>query len=294
MTESGTSDAADFFTTHRRYLFSVAYRMLGSAEDAEDILQDAWIRFQGVDLESIDHPRSYLVTIVTRLSVDLMRSARYRREEYVGIWLPEPVVTREALADDLVKQAESVSFAFLLLLERLNPIQRAALVLHDVLEYTHDEVAQVIGRTPAATRQLLRRARLKLGSASRPRAAPTTDTRRLVDELLEATRTGNVERLVKTLATDVVLMSDGGGHVTTINRPLVGSLPVARLLNAFGRQSPDSDAVVAELNGQPAVLVSEGGVLTNAFVFDVTTEGITAIYVVRNPVKLERLTLDAA
>ncbi len=277
------------FAEHRPYLFAVAYRMLGIAEDAEDVLQDAWLRFSTTRVEDLQHPRAYLVTIVTRLSVDLLRSAR-RREEYIGVWLPEPVQTRDALPEDLLEKAESVSFAFLLLLERLSPLQRAVLVLHDVLDYSHEEVAKAIGRNPAASRQILRRARLKLGDATPPMSPQTEEARELVAQFCQATRSGNVEALIGALAPDVVLMSDGGGRVAAVKRPLAGNTRVGRFLATVRRQGAWSPVVLTELNAQPTVLVYQDGALTNAFLLDVTSEGVTAIYAVRNPDKLRRLT----
>ncbi len=279
------------FAEHRSYLFAVAYRLLGIAEDAEDVIQDAWIRFSDVRIKEIelDNPRAYLVTIVTRLSIDLLRSARHRREEYVGVWLPEPVSTREALPRDLVEQAESASFAFLLLLERLNPVERAVLVLHDVFQYSHKEVAAAIEREPSASRQALRRARLRLGDAS-SRIPPSIEhARTLVGQFLEAARSGDLEQLVDTLASDVVLMSDGGGKVLAAARPLAGSGRVGRFLIAVSKSAGWSGLEITELNGQPALLVFENHVLANAFLFDATAQGVTAIYVVRNPDKLRRL-----
>lgn len=283
------ADRTVLFTEHRPYLFAVAYRMLGIAEDAEDILQEAWIRFSGVRVEELEYPRTYLVTIVTRLCVDLLRSARRRREEYVGVWLPEPVRTPEALANDLLEQAESASFAFLLLLEGLSPVQRAVLVLHDVFDYSHDEVAEAIGCTPAASRQALRRARQRLGHASPPKSAPTEEALKLVRQFVEAAWSGDVKQLMGTLAPDVVFMSDGGGQVTAVIQPMAGSERVGRFFSAMDRLAPGGRAQLTELNAQPAILVTEDGVLTNALLFDITAAGVTAIYVVRNPDKLKRL-----
>ena len=290
------SGRAGLFAEHRPYLFAVAYRMLGIAEDAEDVLQDAWLRFSaaGATPEDLEHPRSYLVTIVTRLCVDLLRSARRRREEYVGTWLPEPVPTHEAIAEESVAQAESASFAFLLLLERLSPLQRAVLVLHDVFEYSHGEVAAAVGRSDAASRQILRRARVALGGATRPKSLPTDEARELVARFVDAAHSGDVADFLGVLAPDVTLISDGGGRVTAINRPLAGRRAVSRLLAGLSRRGQEqlraSGAVtLTELNGQPAMLVFEGGVLTNAFLLDLTREGVTAVYVVRNPDKLKRL-----
>ena len=282
-------DHAVLFAAHRAYLFAVAYRMLGIAEDAEDVLQDAWLRFAATPATPIEHPRAYLVTTVTRLCLDLLRSARHRREEYVGVWLPEPVPTHEALAEDLLEQAQSASFAFLLLLERLSPRQRAVLVLHDVFDYSHDEVAAVIDRSPAASRQILRRARRKLGGATPLEVPPAEKIQVLAEKFFEATRSGNVEGLLEALAADVVLLSDGGGQVPAVRRPLAGSQRVGRFLGGVRRKGGWGPVALTELNGQPAVLTFLDGNLNNAFLLDITREGVTAIYVVRNPEKLRRL-----
>lgn len=286
-------ERATLFAEHRPYLFAVAYRMLGIAEDAEDTLQDAWLRFAAAPVTAIEHPRAYLVTTVTRLCLDLLRSARHRREEYVGVWLPEPVPTHEALADDLLEKAQSASFAFLLLLERLNPLQRAVLVLHDVFDYSHDEVAAVIDRSTIASRQILRRARRKLGGATPPEVPPTAKVQGLAAQFFEAARSGNVEGLLGALAADVVLLSDGGGQVPAVRHPLVGSLRVGRFLGGVRRKGGWGPVTLTELNGQPALLTFQDGSLNNAFLLDITSEGVTAIYVVRNPDKLRRLARGA-
>lgn len=277
------------FDEHRSYLFAVAYRMLGIAEDAEDILQDAWLRFSGARVGDLEYPRAYLVTVVTRLCLDLLRSAHRQREQYIGTWLPEPVPSQEALPEELAERVESASFAFLLLAERLNPVERAILVLHDVFDYSHNEIADIIDRTPAASRQALRRARLKLGPAPAPSLPASEQTSQLVRTFLRAARDGDVDSLVEALAADVVLMSDGGGKAQAISRSLAGRREVQRFFVAISRADPTSTAVFSELNGQSAVLLSQGGQLTTAFVFDITAEGITAIYAVRNPDKLQRL-----
>lgn len=281
------------FNEHRPYLFAVAYRMLGIAEDAEDILQDTWLRFGGARPAELENPRAYLVTIVTRLCLDLLRSARRQREDYVGTWLPEPVPSNVALPDELAERAESASFAFLLLVERLNPVERAILVLHDVFDYTHNEIAEVIGRAPAASRQSLRRARLKLGGATVPSHEAGEDAQLLVSTFLRAARDGDVNALVEALAADVVLMSDGGGKAQSISRPLAGRTEVQRFFVAISRADPTATVTPTQLNGQPAVLVHQSGELTTAFVFDITAQGITAIYAVRNPDKLRRLASTA-
>jgi RNA polymerase sigma-70 factor (ECF subfamily) len=264
--------------------------MLGVAADAEDVVQDAWLRFAAARSGEIEHPRTYLVTIVTRLCIDLQRSARRRREEYVGTWLPEPVRTEEALADDRLASAESASFAFLLMLECLTPLQRAVLVLHEVLDYSHGEIARAVGGTVAASRQALRRARQRVEDVNLPTTAPPVDAPDLVDRFLAAARSGDVTGMMSALAPDVVLMSDGGGRVPAVRHPLTGSDQVTRFFAGISRLAGHERAVPARLNGQPALLVYEEGALTNAFVFQLAGEHIDAIYVVRNPAKLARLT----
>ena len=282
-------DRLSQFTEHRRYLFAVAYRMLGVAEDAEDVLQEAWLRFASSQASDLDSPRAYLVTIVSRLCLDVLRSARRKREEYVGPWLPEPVLTEEALPSDLVELAESASFAFLLLLERLNEVERVVLVLHDVFDVAHPEIAEMVGKTPSACRQILRRARLKLGPPPTS-VQPIEDPR--IEELLVATREGDVHRVMGLLAPDVALISDGGGRVRAISRPIAGGDTVARFLVAMG-QMPEAEGArgrLVSLNGQPgAVYWDADGSMRTAFIFEVTTAGVTALYVIRNPEKLARL-----
>ena len=208
------------FEPHRRYLFAVAYRILGIAEDAEDVVQDAWLRFASapIDVSDLERPRGYLVTIVTRLAIDVLRSARRQREDYVGVWLPEPIPTAEALVPDPVESAESVSIAFLLLLERLNPVERAVLVLHDVFDLSHAEIASAIDKSAAASRQALKRARDELGRRGTPlrpgrarSTSPSSHGNELAKRFLTASRTGDLDSLASVLAQDVVLMSDGGG-----------------------------------------------------------------------------------
>ena len=292
--DAASEDRLAQFTEHRRYLFAVAYRMLGVAEDAEDVLQEAWLRFAASRASDLESPRAYLVTIVSRLCLDVLRSARRKREEYVGPWLPEPVLTEEALPADLFELAESASFAFLLLLERLNEVERVVLVLHDVFDFAHPEIAEVIGKTPSASRQVLRRARLKLGT---PTASVQSieDTR--IEELLVATRSGDVQRVMGLLAPDVALISDGGGRVRAISRPIAGGDTVARFLVAMA-QMPEAEGArgrLVSLNGQPgAVYWDADGGLRTAFLFDVSTAGVTALYVIRNPEKLARLAAQFA
>lgn len=285
------TERVEAFAAHRRYLFAVAYRMLGVAEDAEDVVQEAWIRFAGTTEEEIESPRAYLVTIVSRLCLDQLRSARRRREEYVGIWLPEPVPTDETLADDRFEQAETASFAFLLLLERLSPMQQAVLVLYDVFDYTHGEIAAALGGTAAASRQALRRARRRIGESDTSGAAPTSSGSliKLVERFLKAARSGDVDAAIGTLAPEVVLLSDGGGRVAAARKPVYGNDKVGRFFVSIATSGVAHRLAAAELNGRPAILIYEGDLLTNAMLFDADGEEISTIYVVRNPDKLRRL-----
>lgn len=288
MTTPASDARLQQFTADRPYLFAVAYRLLGRAEDAEDVLQDAWLRFSVVENQAVDNPRAYLTTIVTRLALDQLKSARVRREQYSGVWLPEPVPTNEVLPEDLAELRESASFAFLLLLERLNSVERAVLVLHDVFDYSHEEIAAMTDRTAAASRQTLKRARAKLGPERPPVPQPLDEAQ--VQAMIDAMHAGDVMRLTGMLAPDVVLMGDGGGKVRTIARPLVGNEVVARLLAGLRTQDPGFDIHITSLNGQPAIVAYLHGVADTTMMFDVTSAGITAIYVQRNPDKLRRLT----
>jgi RNA polymerase sigma-70 factor, ECF subfamily len=286
--DQASSERLEHFNAHRPYLFAVAYRLLGRAEDAEDVLQDAWLRYAAAGLREVESHRAYLTTIVTRLALDLLRSARVRREQYVGVWLPEPVPTTEALPEDLAEQRESASFAFLLLLERLNSVERAVLVLHDVFDYTHEEIARMTDRTPEASRQTLRRARTKLGP-ERPGTPHAVDEMQ-VQAMIDAIRNGDALRLTSMLAPDVVLLGDGGGKARTISRPLAGHELVARFLAGLRDQDPGFDICITSLNGQPAILAYLNGRIDTVMMLDLTPGGITAIYVQRNPDKLRRLT----
>jgi RNA polymerase sigma-70 factor (ECF subfamily) len=284
-----TDDRLQLFDSHRRYLFAVAYRMLGIAEDAEDILQDAWLRFSQVDPGALDHPRSYLVAVVSRLCLDQLKSARQQREEYYGVWLPEPVETEQLLGDDIAAEKESASFAFLLLLERLKPMQRVVLVLHEVFGYSHDEISQATETSVGACRQQLRRARQQLTDAPAVPRLPNVNERQKAEQFLKATRSGNVELLMKTLAPDVTLLSDGGGKVIAVPKPLVGRDIITKFFINISKNEENVSVKLLDFNAQPGALVYIKDELVSVFLFDISAERITSIYVVRNPEKLARL-----
>ncbi len=218
----------DPFVKHRRLLFTVAYEMLGSAVDAEDVVQDAWLKWSKVDQSEIQHPRAYLVRIVTRRALDQLRTVTRRREDYFGPWLPEPLLTSPDVAED-VELADSLSTAMLLVLETLTPTQRAVFLLHDVFDVGYDELAEAVGKTPAAVRQIAHRARAHVAER-RPRGAVSqAETREALEALQRAVSTGDLQDLVDRLAPDVVALGDGGGIKQALPRPVLGAGKVGRL-----------------------------------------------------------------
>jgi RNA polymerase sigma-70 factor (ECF subfamily) len=274
----------DAFETYREYMFAIAYRMLGSAADAQDVLQEAYLRWQAVTHSDIEFTRAYLSTLVTRLCLDHWRSARIRRQAYVGPWLPEPVHTQPQVDPD------SVSLAFLVLLESLTPLERAAYLLHEVFDYSHSEVARILEREEVACRQLLHRARQHV-SASKPRFAPSkSEHRRLLEGFCVACASGDVSLIEKMLADDVRAYSDGGGVVTAARKPVRGRRAVARLyLNIFSGRTANTQVSIEDINGLPALLVRVAGQLFS--VLDIETDGthIHALRAIVNPSKLAEL-----
>jgi RNA polymerase sigma-70 factor (ECF subfamily) len=278
------ADAAAF-EEWRSLLFGIAYRMLGSATDAEDVVQDACIRWLRRSEEPVQSVRAYLVTIVTRLSLDQLNSSRAKRVSYAGPWLPEPVVVDDPSA---AETADSLSLAFLVLLEELTPLERAAYLLHDVFGYPFDEVARSLGRSPAACRQLAARARKHIEERRRRFDADLRHGRELTDRFLVACATGDLRGLLSMLADDVVVWTDGGGKVRAALRPVVGPHRSSRfLINVAKKQQGVPLATV--LNGQPAnVFVDEGRVVA-ALVLDIMEGAIVGVRVISNPDKLARL-----
>jgi RNA polymerase sigma-70 factor (ECF subfamily) len=297
------TEKRETFESLRPMLFAIAYRMLASVSDTEDVLQEGYLRWRravndGVEITSL---KAWLSTVVTRLAMDHLRSARVRREQYVGLWLPEPLPTdaAEMLAgtpgadpQERAELADSLSMAFLLVLERLNPVERAAFLLHDVFGYTHDEIAAIVETTPANARQIASRARRHV-QAERPRFDPSPEEReRLAERFFAAVTAGDVEGLVQVLADDVVVHGDGGGKVPQWATPIVGVDRVSRLFAGLGRQMGEVRARLErrEINGQPAAVVldPEGAVVT-VWVLDVVDARVSAIRSVINPEKLGHL-----
>jgi RNA polymerase sigma-70 factor (ECF subfamily) len=277
----------DGFATHRSLLFTVAYEMLGSASDAEDVVQETWLRWADVDHAVVRDPRAYLARIVTRQALNRLRTTARRREDYVGEWLPEPLLTSPDVAAD-VELAESVSIAMLTVLETLGPAERAVFVLREVFDTPYDEIAEAVGKSPAAVRQIAHRARDHV-AARRPRMpVSTTEQQEAVERFLAAARDGDLQGLLDVLAPDAVLVADGGGLVAATRRPIAGAERVASLL-IRGLCSVDIEATAVSLNGSPAFRIDIGGELDTAVSLAVENGRITRIYAIRNPHKLARL-----
>jgi RNA polymerase sigma-70 factor (TIGR02957 family) len=286
----GMSD--DPFVTHRSLLFTVAYEMLGSAADAEDMVQEAWLKWADVDHSQVRDPRAYLVRIVTRKALDRMRTMARRREDYVGQWLPEPLLTSPDVAED-VELAESVSMAMLTVLETLGPTERAVFVLREVFEAPYDEIAEAVGKSAAAVRQIAHRARAHV-AARRPRVQVTrTEQEQVVERFLAALQGGDLQELLDVLAPDVVAVGDGGGLAPAARKPLVGQDRVARVLTNFATLAPGAEVSTTWLNGALGAQVELDGEVIGAISLGVENGRVTRIYAVANPHKLARLGQEA-
>jgi RNA polymerase sigma-70 factor (ECF subfamily) len=284
----------DPFVAHRSLLFTVGYEILGSAADAEDVVQETWLRWSGVDQSQVRDPRAYLVRIVTRQSINRLRTLARRREDYVGEWLPEPLLISPDVAED-VELAESVSIAMLTVLETLGPAERAVFVLREVFDTPYDEIAEAVGKTQAAVRQIAHRAREHV-AARRPRVQVSQqEQKEVIERFLKAVNTGDVQGLLDVLAPDVVVVADGGGVVTASRAPIDGAETVARLLGQFAKRGPaGAEFAPMWLNGAPAAKIDVDGVLDTAISVVVEDGRITQIFAIRNPEKLTRLGVEAA
>ncbi|WP_040812664.1 RNA polymerase sigma-70 factor [Nocardia concava] len=280
--------ATEAFVAHRNLLFTVAYEMLGSAADAEDVLQEAWLRWIGVDLATIADPRAYLVRITTRQSLDRLRTLGRRKESYVGPWLPEPLRTAPDVADD-IELAENLSMAMLLVLETLAPLERAVFVLREVFTLDYDEIAEAVSKTPTAVRQLAYRARSHV-AARRPRGVVSpADTRDAVAAFQRAIETGDLQHLVDILAPDVVFLGDGGGIAQAALTPIIGAEAVAALLSVGLSNLASRSLEPAQVNGHPALILRLDDEIDTMLAVRVDNGLITALYSLRNPCKLSRL-----
>ncbi|WP_433243398.1 RNA polymerase sigma-70 factor [Actinomadura nitritigenes] len=292
MTDDHATDAAtDAFVAHRNLLFTVAYEMLGSAADAEDVLQETWLRWVGVDLDQVQDPRAYLVRIATRQALNRLRTMSRRKESYVGPWLPEPLLTAPDVAEDAVL-AESMSMALMLVLETLSPTERAVFVLREAFDVSYEEIAAAVGKSPAAVRQIAYRARRHV-DARRPReAVSVSESRAVVESFRRALDTGDLQGLLDVLAPEVVLIGDGGGVKQAGPRPVVGASKVARYIVGGSGKVRGTAAITTELtvvNGAPALILRLDGQLDGVMAARVEGGRITGLYYVRNPEKLTRV-----
>lgn len=294
VSDHATDPATEAFLAHRNLLFTVAYEMLGSAADAEDVLQETWLRWIEVDLEQVHDERAYLVRITTRQSLNRLRAMNRRKESYVGPWLPEPLLTTPDVAAD-IELAESMSMALMLVLETLSPTERAVFVLREVFDFGYDEIAAAVDRTPAAVRQIAHRARGHV-DARRPRSVVSArETRAALESFRRALESGNPQALLDVLAPEVVLLGDGGGIKRAALRPVVGAEKVVRyILGGIGRTDAAITIGPTVLNGSPALVFHLDGVLDGVMAFRVEDDRVTGLYFVRNPQKLTRIESETA
>jgi RNA polymerase sigma-70 factor (ECF subfamily) len=282
---------ADVWRAHHHYLLNVAYRMIGSVSEAEDVVQEAFTRLLRVDLDEIQDVRGWLVVAVTRLCLDHLRSARSRREMYVGPWLPEPVLQAPSTEPDPVDRVtldDSVRMAMLLVLERLSPAERAAFVLHDVFQFSFEEVAKIVGRTPAACRQLASRARRRVRNDADPARFTVDPTKHeeAADRFIDAASRGDLEGLMQVLDPNVFGRADSGGQVGAPRQPIVGRQKVAQLFLQFLQRAEDVEMVPMPVNGEPGVLFLQDGRLMNVIGLSFRDGLIDQIHVIVNPDKL--------
>ncbi|MFC5815235.1 RNA polymerase sigma-70 factor [Nonomuraea harbinensis] len=281
--------ATEVFLAHRNLLFTVAYEMLGSAADAEDALQETWLRWVKVDLGQVSDQRAYLIRIATRRSLDRLRTMRRLKEDYVGSWLPEPLLTAPDVAED-VELAESVSMALMLVLETLSPTERAVFVLREVFAIGYEEIAAAVGKTPGTVRQIAHRARRHV-DARRPREVVSPgQARAALESFRRALETRDLQGLLDVLAPEVVLVSDGGGVKQAAPQPIIGAGKVARMIvSGLGKAQVTLTSEPTVVNGNPALLLRVDGEIDGVIAARVEDARITGLYYVRNPDKLTRI-----
>jgi RNA polymerase sigma-70 factor (TIGR02957 family) len=281
----GPGSATDAFVAHRNLLFTIAYQMLGSAADAEDVLQETWLRWAGVDLDTVRDRRAYLVRITTRQALSRLRALGRRKESYVGPWLPEPLLTAPDVAED-VALADSVSMAMLLVLETLTPIERVVFVLREVFDLAYSEIGEAVDKSPVAVRQIAHRARADVAARRPRRVVSAAKTRDTVEAFQRAIEMGDLQRLLDILAPDVVFLGDGGGIVQATLAPVVGADSVADIL---ARISATASLQPAQVNGHLALIIRVNGVIDTVMATCVDDGLITGLYAVRNPEKLSHM-----
>lgn len=279
------------FHTHRPLLFGIAYRMLGAVSDAEDILQEIWLRWQRQDATAIVSAKAWLVSATARACIDQLRSARRAREDYYGVWLPEPLMpATDTDPRTTAELSESLSMAFMLLLESLGPTERAVFLLREIFGCDYDEVATVVGKTEANCRQIVRRAKAQLEIAPRSSPPPTAQAQQLVDAFLAATASGDMSRILALITADCAVYSDGGGRVKAAGRPILGADHTSRFLVGIWPKFVDEmERRRVIINGAPGLLMSLGGQVHYAFSFEVAGDRVRALYIHCNPEKLRHL-----
>ncbi len=289
------------FNRHRPLLFGIAYRMLGRVAEAEDMVQETWLRWRSQDSTLVETPRAWLVTAITRLCIDQLRSARRQREDYYGVWLPEPLVGESAdRPDEAAKRADSLTMAFMLMLETLSPAERAVFLLHEVFDYDYSEISAIVGKAEANCRKLVSRAKIRLerGEAESGEAesgrdfekAPSPRARSVVEQFMAATKSGEVGDLLALLTEDATLYTDGGGIVASAGRPILTADRISRFFVGIRHHGPAAvEFRAAAINQRPGGLVYVGGKLDRAISFELEGDRIREIYIVRNPEKLRHL-----
>ncbi|WP_067814598.1 RNA polymerase sigma-70 factor [Actinomadura kijaniata] len=289
MRDHAADPATEAFVAHRNLLFTVAYEILGSAADAEDVLQETWLQWAEVDLTQVRDRRAFLVRVTTRRALDRLRVLRRRKESYVGPWLPEPLLTSPDVAEH-AELAESLSMAMMLVLETLSPTERAVFVLREVFDVGYDEIAEAVGKTPAAVRQIAHRSR-KHVEARRPRELVSSrQARAAIESFQHAVETGDLQGVLDVLAPDVVLISDGGGVRSAALRPVTGAAKVVRLLLAsLGDKEGALTGEPTTVNGDPALVLRLDGEIDSVMAIRVEGGLVTGIYFVRNPAKFTHI-----
>jgi RNA polymerase sigma-70 factor, ECF subfamily len=283
-------ERTEIFSQYRPLLFSIAYRILGTAMEAEDMVQDTFVRWQAATVA--DNPKAYLTTILTRLCIDHLRSAKVQREEYLGPWLPEPIMTTNLPAESAAL-ADSLSMAFLVILESLSPVERAVFLLREVFEYDYDEIARIAEKTEDNCRQMVRRAKAHI-TERRPRyEVRREEHERIIFQFGQAVTTGDMEGLLALLADDITSFSDSGGKVSAARNPVVGPDRVARLvMGVFGKMPEGAMSEIGQINGQPAILTHINNRPYNVLIFDVSDGRIRRIYNILNPDKLKGIKIS--
>lgn len=290
MSDGATDPATEAFLAHRSLLFTVAYEVLGSAADAEDVLQETWLQWVKADRGQVRDQRAFLVRITTRQALNRLRTMKRRREAYVGSWLPEPLLTAPDVAED-AELAESVSMALMLVLETLSPTERAVFVLREVFDIDYEEIADAVDKSPAAVRQIAHRARRHVDARRPRRAVSSNESRAVLESFQHAVETGDPQALLEVLAPEVVLMSDGGGIKHAALRPVTGAERVARMFaGGIGKVDGTITTEPTVINGNPALLVRLDGEIDGVMAISVENSRITGLYYVRNPEKLTHVT----